>query len=210
MLELKDENILNELCDKYGSDKGSVKDDSLFYSHTAHNYTKIYASLFAKIKNNKLTIFECGLGTNNPEIPSSMGIYGKPGASLRVWKDYFSNSKIYGADIDKEILFTEDRIVTSFMDQTDSDSVAEFWNLHNIFPNIIIDDGLHEFYAGVSLFENSFDRLAKDGIYIIEDIDKNDVEKYKEYFNNNPNVLFISLGRSNAAWNDNTLIVIFK
>ena len=27
---------------------------------------------------------------------------GKPGASLRVWKEYFSNAEIYGADIDKK------------------------------------------------------------------------------------------------------------
>ena len=34
-----------------------------------------------------------------------MGIKGKPGASLRVWKDYFPNANIIGVDIDENILF---------------------------------------------------------------------------------------------------------
>ena len=33
-----------------------------------------------------------------------MSINGKPGASLRAWRDYFVNSVVYGADIDKNIL----------------------------------------------------------------------------------------------------------
>ena len=41
-----------------------------------------------------------------------MTLSGSPGASLRVWKDFFSNAKIYGSDIDKDILFNEDRIFT--------------------------------------------------------------------------------------------------
>ena len=44
---------------------------------------------------------------------------GKPGASLRVWRDYFPNAIIYGADIDKDILFAEERIKTFYIDQLD-------------------------------------------------------------------------------------------
>ena len=43
-----------------------------------------------------------------------MNINGKPGASLRAWRDYFENALIYGADIDKNILFKENRINTFF------------------------------------------------------------------------------------------------
>ena len=33
-----------------------------------------------------------------------MTLNGKPGASLKVWKDYFVNAQIFGADIDRNIL----------------------------------------------------------------------------------------------------------
>ena len=42
--------------------------------------------------------------------------------------------------------------------------------------DIIIDDGLHTLDAGIVFFENSFEKLRKDGVYIIEDV------KYS-YFN---------------------------
>jgi hypothetical protein len=217
MRKYADEKLLNSLCDLYGSDKGSLQQNSMFYSHPPHSYNKIYASLFSEIKNNNLVIFECGLGTNNPDLPSSMGINGQPGASLRVWKDYFINSKIYGADIDTDILFSEDRIVTDYMDQTNPDSVNAFWEKHNIEPDIIIDDGLHEYNAGTTLFENSFDKLKSGGVYIIEDIIKEDIEKYKKYFNDKYSacdVMMLFMNREMSDWTgpreDNVLIVVFK
>ena len=74
-----------------------------------------------------------------------MGTYGKPGASLRMWRDYFYNANIYGADIDKGILFNEDRINTYFVDQLDSETIKSMWNNIGLKDfDIIIDDGLHE------------------------------------------------------------------
>lgn len=43
--------------------------------------------------------------------------------------------------------------------------------------DIIIDDGLHTTDANVNLFLNSFNKLKKNGIYIIEDV-------YHKEFNN--------------------------
>jgi len=55
-----------------------------------------------------------------------MGINYKPGSSLRVWKDYFKNAEIYGADLDKTILFNnEDKIHTFYVDQLDSGSIKK-------------------------------------------------------------------------------------
>ena len=44
----------------------------------------------------------------------------RPGASLRVWKEFFTKAKIFGADIDKNTLFREKRIQTFHVDQFDS------------------------------------------------------------------------------------------
>ena len=52
-------------------------------------------------------IFECGIGTNNPDIPSSMGKQYTPGGSLKMWRDYFPNAEVYGADVDKDILLRQ-------------------------------------------------------------------------------------------------------
>lgn len=211
MLNKINEEKLNELCDKYGSDKGSLVGSSEVYPHPPHNYTKVYSWIFSQLKDKELIIFECGLGTNNPNIISNMSVSGKPGASLRVWRDFFPNAKIYGADIDKDILFAEPRIVTDYMDQTSSKSVRGFWEVHGIKPNIIIDDGLHEYDAGKCLYENSIDRLLDGGVYIIEDVKPEDLNRYKEYFRDSQyDVLFISLPRPGITLHDNTLVVIFK
>ena len=87
---------------------------------------------------------------------------GVPGASLRVWRDYFFNALIYGGDIDKNILFEEDRIKTFYVDQLDVTSIKSMWD--NIRVNnfdIIIDDGLHEPDANYIFFINSFNKLKK-------------------------------------------------
>jgi hypothetical protein len=209
-----EELLLNTLCDKYGSDKGSLvkTEGSHVYNWTPHNYTKIYAQLFKDIKNDRLNLFECGIGTNNINLESNMGINGMPGASLRVWKDYFVNSKIYGADIDKDILFEEERIKTGYIDQLDKKSVNNFFNdFGNFVPNIIIDDGLHTYKAGVSLFEATFDKLIDQGIYVIEDVNNDSFNKFQKYFNNFEYFVdFIRLEIEYGHKDDNNLIVIKK
>ena len=41
----------------------------------------------------------------------NMTASGKPGASLRVWRDYFNNAQVIGADIDKRILFLKIELI---------------------------------------------------------------------------------------------------
>lgn len=47
-----------------------------------------------------------------------MGNNCRPCASIYGWKEFFQNSLIFGADIDKDILINEDRIKTYYCDQT--------------------------------------------------------------------------------------------
>jgi hypothetical protein len=190
---------------KYGSDKGSY-----------HNYTTIYYEYFNNISNNNLNIFEVGLGTNYTDVPSSMGPNGKPGASLYGWKEFFPNSNIYGADIDKRILFNDDRIKTYFCDQTNIQSINNLWNnddLLNLEFDVILDDGLHEFNANLTFFENSFFKLKKGGKYIIEDLFPETVKEFeniKEQLIIKHNILsfeVLNLVRNHYPIDNNLLII---
>lgn len=62
---------LCEIMSRHGSDKGSPT------NNCSHNYTKYYHELFSPVKLANLRIFELGLGTNNINVPSNMGIHGK-------------------------------------------------------------------------------------------------------------------------------------
>ena len=214
----KNENAeINKLCDKYGTDKGSSKYVSKSYEWLSHNYADFYEILFRCRKKDIKLLIECGLGTNDINLSSSMGINGKPGASLRMWRDFFPNAKIIGVDIDKKILFEEERIETYYCNQLKAISIKNFSKKANLLENsadIIIDDGLHNFKAGVSFFENMIKFLNKDGIYVIEDITPKDMFLFKNYFSNLTDkftVHFIEGKRpkKNTA-GDNRLVLIFK
>jgi len=166
-----DETIATPLCEIMGRNKSDKGDININMSW--HNYTTFYYSIFKKLQNEKLRIFELGVGTNNINIPSHMGSNGRPGASLYGWNEFFTNSFICGADIDKNILFNTDNIKTFYCDQTNPDIIKNMWiNNNDLIDNfdIIIEDGLHTFDANVCFFENSIHKLNKNGYYIIEDI----------------------------------------
>lgn len=152
-----------ELCEimtACHSDKGS-----------GHNYTMLYHFLFHHRRSEIQNVFELGIGTNFMDVPSSMGSGGTPGASLRGWRDYFPFAQIIGADIDKRILFAEDKITTYYVDQTSKVDIIDLWE--SIGPtafDIMIDDGLHTFEANTTFMQNSVHKLRENGFYIIEDI----------------------------------------
>ncbi len=166
---------LKNLMDFYGSDKGG--------KNNHHNYAQYYSEIFYYKKDKVKNFLEIGLGSNNPEVPSNMGVDGKPLASLRAWRDYFINSNIYGADIDKNILKNEERIKTFYVDQTRPDTIKEmFKNMGIPKFDVILEDGLHEYNANICFFENAIDFLTDDGVYIIEDVYFKDQEKFIQYF----------------------------
>ena len=156
-------------------------------------------------------IFECGIGSNNPLLESNMTLNGKPGASLRVWRDFFPNAKVYGADVDRKTLFTEDRILTYYVDQFNKLSIEEMWiEINEKNFDLIIDDGAHYFDANINFYEKSFDKLRKDGFYIIEDIRLSEIKRFYNYFEDTKNsVEFISMN-SNSSDGSSNLIIINK
>jgi SAM-dependent methyltransferase len=157
---------------KYGSDKGNGW----------HNYTTIYSALFRKLSKRPIQILEIGLGTNNPSISSHMFGNGHPGGSLRGWRELFPHARVFGADIDRDILFEENRIKTFYCDQLDGLAIRDLWSQPALRGgmDIIIDDGLHTFGANASFLEASLEHLRPGGFYIIEDVISEVIEQWRD------------------------------
>jgi SAM-dependent methyltransferase len=223
-----DASELSRLCDLHGSDKGQLNKENHLYPWPSHTYADLYEMLFEQKREAVRLVVECGLGTNNPnpQLSSAIGTFADPGAtnrvwsesggSLRVWRDYFPHADVIGIDIDKDVLFTEDRIRTFYCDQADPQSVKDFKAAAALQPasvDIIIDDGLHEFGAGRCLFENVFDLLKPDGVYVIEDVQMQDLHAYDRYLAGLQNELVfqvVNLHRPGLPLWDNSLVVVRK
>lgn len=206
------ENLFSVLCQKFGSDKGSssTRLGEHILKRKVHNYADFYSLLFDSQRPSIRSVFECGIGTNNESLISSMGPLGSPGASLRVWREYFPNAQVIGVDIDSNILFQEERIRTFEMDQTDPVSIQNTLDRIAIKQfDLIVDDGLHTFQAARILFENIITNLAPQGTYVIEDVNPWDVKRFENYFKDSGfTTYFVHLIRKGSSLGDNSLVVI--
>jgi SAM-dependent methyltransferase len=151
---------LGILFKQHGSDKS-----------TEHDYYEVYGSILADKRNKPIRILEIGLGTNNLAFQSNMGLGGRPGASLRAFRDWAPKAEVIGADIDRGVLFEEERIKTRFVDQTDPGSLAELASKVGSGFDLIIDDGLHLPHANLNTIEALQPLLNPRGTLVIEDID---------------------------------------
>lgn len=147
---------LKVLFDRFGSDKGTTR------------YHMFYGSIL--VGRAVSDVLEVGLGTNNPSVVSNMGEKGQPGASLRAFRDFLPGARMYGADVDRDILFEEERIRTFFVDQTDPQSFLLLSDAIGHDLDLIIDDGLHSPNANIATLFFGLQRLKVGGWLIIEDI----------------------------------------
>lgn len=160
---------LSEIMSKHLSDKGYGLCNDFIINNgyppnfVCHNYTYFYNNLFKDYRNVPINMFEMGVG-----VPLCMGSWA---GSLKGWKEYFSNSFIFSADIDKNYLYKDDRITSLYVNQEESESIKELWqNLSNESFDLIIDDGPHTYTSNILFFKESFYKLKDKGLYIIEDI----------------------------------------
>lgn len=140
--------LLNDLAIKYGSDKSSE----------GHGYTKYYEKHLDARRTWNLRVLELGV---------------REGWSMKMWHDYFENSKICGIDNDEEGLcpksFSEERIVFERGSQDDAEFLGGVCDNHGPF-DVIIDDCSHISPLTIKSFEILFPKLKPGGLYIIEDL----------------------------------------
>jgi hypothetical protein len=153
---------LEQVLIDFGSDKAVM-----------HDYWRSYERWMKCLENEEGALLEVGIGTNNPSIPSNMGGNFVSGGSLRAWSHYFPKFRIYGADIDTEILFEQGNIATCWVDQTKPGS---FENIYKSFSkpelDFLIIDGLHQPYADILSLRKLLPLLKVKGHVFIEDVEE--------------------------------------
>ncbi len=119
---------LTKLAIKYGTDK----------CPPYQSFTPYYSKLFKGM--NVKSLLEIGIGY--PGTMVHIKDY-KIGASLRMWRDYFPNATIWGADIRPETMIVDDRIGTVLCDQSNEESLLNMIKAIGK-QDVIIDDGSHQ------------------------------------------------------------------
>ena len=137
--------------DLAGALEGSDKSSTVRFGW---DYLRHYELLFALFRRRPITVIEIGVHA---------------GASLKVWKWYFSDARIVGVDIDPACAaLAEERVTIEIGDQTDGPFLDRLCNTYA--PTIVIDDGSHLAADIIFSFERIFPRLQPGGMYVIEDM----------------------------------------
>lgn len=124
--------------------------------HKYDHYFEAYDRHFSKYRGKEVVILEIGISH---------------GGSLQMWKSYFGNkAKIYGIDIDPRCKDFEEENVEIFIgSQSDKDFLR---TIKSKIPkvDILIDDGGHTMVQQIVSYEELFDQVKDDGVYLCEDL----------------------------------------
>ena len=155
---LKFNTPLCRLAFKYGSDK---------CPQLKHHFTEFYFELFNNKKAKVKKVLEIGIWY---------------GASLYMWREFFPNAKIYGADFNKDLLFKTNRIQTFLCDQTKEADLIKLITKTGKNIDLLIDDGSHDPKSQVYTCLTVMPLLSKKTLYVIEDVGHKEIaEKLKKY-----------------------------
>ena len=186
-----------ELCEiayKYGTDKcPAVK----------HSYTPFYYQLLKDKRQSVKKVLELGIG----RLGTMRGRYNQHyriGASLYMWRDFFSSALVYGADIKPEVMFKDERIETFLCDAGKKEDLIKLIKKTGTDIDLFIDDGSHLKEHQILTCLTCMPLFKNDVIYIIEDV------KY-------PEEVVIGLREYNCEilefskkYNDDNLIIVRK
>ncbi len=93
------------------------------------------------------------------------------GGSLEMWKNYFGNkATIYGIDINPKCLEMEKEGFNIFIGSQSDRKFLKEVKMHIPPIDILIDDGGHTMVQQITSFEELFDCIKDDGIYLCEDL----------------------------------------
>lgn len=124
--------------------------------HKWVHYFDVYDRHFERFRGKEVVIVE-------------IGVY--QGGSLQMWKNYFGEKAIiYGIDINPACKqFEEERIKILIGSQSDREFLRE---IKKQLPpiDILIDDGGHTMIQQIVTYQELFDHVKEDGVYLCEDL----------------------------------------
>lgn len=123
--------------------------------HKWIHYFDIYERHFTRFRNKAPVMIE-------------IGVFG--GGSLAMWKQFFgSESRIIGIDINPQCKVHEADGIEIFIGSQDDPALID--QIFQKYPeiDIVLDDGSHMMNHMVSSFELMYNRINKNGIYMVED-----------------------------------------
>lgn len=171
-----------------------------------HSYSPAYYELFKEKRGEITSLLEIGVGSK-AVMKGIVGDSYVPGASLRSWMEFFPQAKIFGIDIDRSILFQEERISCFYGDQSSKESllnaINDIKNLmtdENYLFDIIIDDGSHVKEHMMLTYNTLYDFLRPGGLYIIEDIKRIDLNSFITACNSSMEIHYVHQGKND--WDD--------
>lgn len=172
---------LTEIAIKYGNDR---------HPWSKHSYTPYYYKLFQNRQKSIKKILEIGVGE---------------GKGLRMWQDFFPNAKIYGAEIDPARIFKQGHIEVIYCDQTKDDDLMALLKKTGTDIDFVVEDASHKPADQVFTCLTLMPHLAKEIIYIIEDVaDLSICEKLLSY-----NLLIPKLERRRQRYDDRLVVVTY-
>ena len=119
------------------------------------HYFDVYDRHFARFRGREIVMVE-------------IGVY--HGGSLGMWKSYFGpQTRLVGVDINPRARkFADEQVDIVIGDQSDRTFLRR---LRERYPriDILLDDGGHSMEQQITTFEEMFDAVAPDGVYLVED-----------------------------------------
>jgi hypothetical protein len=159
---------LSKIYEKYSDNTDSGSGDK----GTSHSYIEIYEDLLSKYRKNS-TVLEIGVSH---------------GMSIRMWNEYFIDSKIYGVDICKnfyvgnvlqDVLGSAKKLMSEgfniFIDDATKQEFVD--KIKHLKFDVIVDDGSHVLSDQILSFVLLKNLMKEGGVYIIEDVNNIDITK---------------------------------
>lgn len=130
------------------------------------------------------------------------------GGSIQMWLDFFQSANIFALDINKTSLFDGQERVKKIIGNAYSDQTVNF--LEDNYFDLIIDDGSHLLQDMEYVAKNYCQKLNKNGILVIEDIDN--IEWAKSILNCIPesfrkSAYIHDLRSINNRWDDIAIVI---
>ena len=118
-------------------------------------------------------VLELGIGTKAQMGRRAVAHY-QTGASLYMWREFFPNAQIYGADYMGNALIQDERITTFFCDERKKKDLEELIRQAGSDIDLFIDDGSHYGCHQVATCAVVLPLLKMGAMYVIEDVNHDD------------------------------------